>query len=361
MTGTVHVVVGGQYGSEAKGHVAAQLAARRSADFAIRVGGPNAGHTVYDLNGVRFAFRSLPVAAVMPGCEETRLVIAAGSEIEVAVLEAEIDLAESHGHEVRSRLWVDAQATILSESHHRVEADGGFREAFGSTAKGVGAARADRLLRSAQLASEVDALQWYISDTSSVLRHQLAYQGATAVIEGTQGYGLGLHAGFYPYCTSGNCRAVDFLAQTGIHPNEHIEVQTWVVFRTYPIRVAGNSGALMGETNWETLAALSGGYIQPEKTTVTQLVRRVGQWDPFLAEEAMGANGAPSDHTRAVLMFADYLDPELAGVTDVARVYSSPAWARIQEMASDLSDDRFGNPASFAGFGTGPQTIAWAV
>jgi adenylosuccinate synthase len=40
----VDVVVGGQYGSEGKGHICAYLA--RDYDLLIRVGGPNAGHKV---------------------------------------------------------------------------------------------------------------------------------------------------------------------------------------------------------------------------------------------------------------------------------------------------------------------------
>lgn len=46
----VDVIVGGQYGSEGKGHVAAYLA--RGYDVLMRVGGPNAGHTVLSDTGI---------------------------------------------------------------------------------------------------------------------------------------------------------------------------------------------------------------------------------------------------------------------------------------------------------------------
>lgn len=46
----VDVLVGGQYGSEGKGHVAAYLA--KEYDILVRVGGPNAGHTVSGPSGV---------------------------------------------------------------------------------------------------------------------------------------------------------------------------------------------------------------------------------------------------------------------------------------------------------------------
>ncbi|UGX99895.1 adenylosuccinate synthetase [Bradyrhizobium quebecense] len=46
----VDVVVGGMYGSEGKGHIAAYLA--NDYDILVRVGGPNAGHTVSSSSGV---------------------------------------------------------------------------------------------------------------------------------------------------------------------------------------------------------------------------------------------------------------------------------------------------------------------
>ena len=49
--------------------------------------------------------------------------------------------------------------------------------------------------------------------------------------------------------------------------------------------MAGNSGPLKGETSWEELG------LEPERTTVTNKVRRVGDWDPELLEEAIRANG----------------------------------------------------------------------
>ena len=71
MGAKLDVVVGAQYGSEAKGHLVADLAARRMKEglnpLVVRVAGPNAGHTGYDHNGKPWALRSVPVAAVVPG------------------------------------------------------------------------------------------------------------------------------------------------------------------------------------------------------------------------------------------------------------------------------------------------------
>ena len=66
--GKLQVIVGGQAGSEAKGHVAAQLASPELTPeglAAVRVAGPNAGHSAVDATGRKWALRQIPVAAVI--------------------------------------------------------------------------------------------------------------------------------------------------------------------------------------------------------------------------------------------------------------------------------------------------------
>lgn len=81
--------------------------------------------------------------------------------------------------------------------------------------------------------------------------------------------------------------------------------RTWVVARVYPIRVAGNSGPMKGETTWEALG------LEPEKTTVTQKIRRVGAWDADLVRRAVQANGGEKS-VRVVITMLDQVIPELA-------------------------------------------------
>src|SRR5205823_12803866 len=45
-TGYVDVLIGGQYGSEGKGQIASYMS--REYDLLVRVGGPNAGHKVFE-------------------------------------------------------------------------------------------------------------------------------------------------------------------------------------------------------------------------------------------------------------------------------------------------------------------------
>lgn len=308
----VVVVVGGQYGSEAKGAVTAYLASDFDHnDAVIRVAGPNAGHTAYDSDGREWKLRAVPVAAVVSqGCQ---LHIAAGSEIDLDVLASEVRALEDAGHNVADRLVIHPAATILEPKHQITEGVMQLTERLGSTGKGIGAARADRVMRNA-------ATAWDLRNDPRMGDYLVGDRGPfnlkdahRAVVEGTQGYGLGLHTRNYPQVTSSDCRAIDFLAMAGISPWDHRvdSMAVIIVARCFPIRVAGNSGPLKGETSWEELG------LEPERTTVTNKVRRVGDWDPELLEEAIRANGGGgwnSGVSLAVTM-VDQRFPECTGVT----------------------------------------------
>ena len=55
----ISIVVGGQYGSEGKGKIAHWLAKYQNANYAVRVGGPNSGHTAIS-DDKTYALRQLP-------------------------------------------------------------------------------------------------------------------------------------------------------------------------------------------------------------------------------------------------------------------------------------------------------------
>lgn len=357
MAGKVQVVVGGQFGSEGKGAIAAHLGRRNGSLAVVRVAGPNAGHSAVDDGGRKWALRQIPVVAVVNPF--ARLVIGAGSEIDPGVLLQEMADLKAGGHLSGGRLMVDDWATIINGDHKAEElgytpihGEGGLTRRIGSTGKGVGAARAARAMRKAQTARDLwggvleppvmlrDTLGW-------LLRH--LDEGGAVMIEGTQGYGLGLHAGFYPFCTSSDCRSVDFMAMAGIDPWHHVvdEVETWVVLRTYPIRVAGNSGPLYRETSWGALEALTLGHVKPEMTTVTKKVRRVGMWDPELARAAVQANGGRT--VQVVLSFFDYWYPELAEAFDVSSLRTHH-WDQIERVESEIG-------ATVRMLGTGPNSV----
>lgn len=349
--GRVQVVVGGQWGSESKGAIAAYLASYEGRGWtdskevmAVRVAGPNAGHTAIDDEGRRWALRQIPAIAVRN--LDAKLVIAAGSEIDEEVLHDEVERLDRAGFDVSGRLVVDYNATVVEDHHKKLE---GVID-HGTTGKGIGAARAARCMREATLygqARENNGALVDGSNTERIIREWLQ-NGRRVIIEGTQGYGLGSHAGEYPFVTSSDCRAIDFLAMAGVTPWAPWvdRVEPWVVLRTYPIRIAGNSGPMHAELTWEELSRRTNGHITPEITTVTRKIRRVGEWDPLLARRAVIANGGL--HVNVALGFLDYVFPELAGASDKHQLRNNH-WTWL-----NLLEEQIGAPIMLVG--TGPAS-----
>jgi adenylosuccinate synthase len=264
--------------------------------------------------------------------------------VDGVVLAGEISELELAGIPVLERLSIDSQATLLEQHHLVREQYAASSEStdlvtrIGSTGKGVGAARADRIMREAGIYGGP-------TDVGRMARDWVDTLSYPVIIEATQGYGLGLHAGFYPKCTSRDVRSIDVLAEVGISPWQPgvDRVITWVVFRPNPIRVAGDSGPLTAETSWEDLG------LEPEFTTVTKKMRRVGGWNVDLALDAMAANGGPSPVVRPILMFADYIDRALRDVSDFDDFDN--------EALDALAAYNVGTP--WYGYGTGPGSFAW--
>lgn len=340
---SLHIVVGGQFGSEAKGAATAAIcddAVQSGQEVTVvRTGGPNAGHSAADQKGRVWALRQVPAGMVVS--DMVQGVIASGSEIEPTVLEDEISMLEEAGFEIRERLTVSDAATIIEPQHSQRELS--LVTDIGSTGKGIGAARADRIMRLAKTASETGVDPDILAAANALekrLNNAAREPGSTVVIEGTQGYGLGLHTGFYPQVTSADCRAIDVCAQAGINPwGVGVGLQIHVVVRPYPIRVAGNSGPLFAETTWEDLGQT------PELTTVTKKVRRVGLYDAALVDEAVQAN---SPLASLAVSMVDKIDGAVDGdgqLTDVGT-----------QFLVDL-EHRHGVPVMWVG--TGPLLSDW--
>jgi adenylosuccinate synthase len=370
MGGKLIVVAGAQYGSEAKGHVADQLSRPGVAGdnvVVVRVAGPNAGHTVYGLCpndctpddshmsgdlwiGHPWRLRSVPVGAVSNPAAD--LVISAGSEIDYSVLMSEVVALDLAGYKVSDRLLIDDQATMLEPKHIDAEIADGIQKRLGSTAKGIGAARSDRIWRYARTWGDHIDVQNTDHDTAEFLRQRLS-QGATVIIEGTQGYGLGLHAGNYPQCTSSDCRAIDFLAMAGLSPwaPEVDEFGVWLAARVRPIRVAGNSGPMKGETTWQALG------LPEEYTTVTKKVRRVGDWDADLVRAAVRANGG-SPVVRLALTMVDTIFDE---IRNAEGMFDDVDWSHevSPNLPELLAKIEYEVEAPVKMIATSPTTVLW--
>lgn len=319
----------------------------------IRVAGPNAGHTGHDKKGNPWAFRQLPVAAVVPG--PVILGIAAGSEIDPDVLVDELQRASEAGLLDGKKVWISDEATIIEDHHKETESEEGLVKKVGSTGKGIGAARAARVMRRAKRLADCPDIKEKLREAWKYVKFNQAgvnrcYGGwarsIPLIIEGAQGYGLGVHAGHYPQSTSSDCRAIDFLSMAGINPwnwsNEDVHV--WVVARTYPIRVAGNSGPLKGETTWSELG------LPQERTTVTQKVRRVGEPDWDFVKKAVEANGPAQVHLAVFML--DQMFPQAAG-----RVTVETLPVDATNYISEVIEKRVGAKVDLVG--TGPNSVVW--
>ncbi len=298
---SVTIVVGGQYGSEGKGKVAHFLAQHRGAAAAIRVGGSNSGHTAVGSSGERVILRQLPTAALLP---KVLCVLAPGSYVHPELLLEEFNRV---GLEP-ARLIVDPNAVVIDDQDRAEERGSDLRERIGSTCSGTGAAvhkRVSRLSRS-HLASACPQLRPFVRETLPEVR-QLLTLGQRVVIEGTQGFGLSvLHSPEYPNVTSRDTTAAGALSEAGLGPLDVDEVV--LVLRAFPIRVAGNSGPLPNEIDWETVTR-EGNHrrLIQEQTSVTRLTRRVARFDSNVVRGAIDAN-APSS---IVLNHVDYVDAQV--------------------------------------------------
>ncbi len=266
-------------------------------DVAVRCGGPNAGHS-FTIGGQTTVLRQVPVAVVNPGI---RLLIAPGAVIEPHILIHEIkDLGLTP-----ERLGLDPYAALITESEKQEEVNLGLRERISSTLSGTGVATAKKVLRQPdlQLAKNSKKLRPFLVDVAIELNQ--AYDSSRRIlVEGTQGFGLSLHhSQNFPFATSRDTSASNFLSEVGLSPTCSTEII--MVVRTYPIRVAGNSGPLQNEVSWSDVTQRSGSD-QPicEYTSVTKKVRRVGLFEKDAVRRAVLVNRP----TALALHGVDYLD-----------------------------------------------------
>ena len=242
----VTVVVGGQYGSEGKGKTVAYLARKDDVSAVVRCGGPNAGHS-FEWKGTRYTFRQIPAGVIDP---RTLLFLAPGSVVNPDVLLEEV---ERYNVE-RGRVRIDPCSAVVTDEEISAEKYLKLRERIGSTLSGTGAATAKKVLRheGLRLARDVRELEDLLSNVAFEL-NELLSQGKRVIVEGTQGFGLSLyHGGHYPYATSRDISASGVLSEAGISPL-HVD-EVIMVIRTFPIRVAGDSGPLPNEISWGMLA-----------------------------------------------------------------------------------------------------------
>jgi adenylosuccinate synthase len=300
----VDVIVGGQFGSEGKGQIAAHIAPEY--DCLMRVGGPNAGHSVFELPD-KHVFHLLPSGTIRN--PNAKLLIGPGAVLNLKKILEEI---KHFGVEDANRLVIDENAIIITDDDIKFEQK--VKDQISSTGQGVGHATANNIL--ARL-NGVDAhkaknytsyLKQYIGSTYDELE-KLYRDDKKVLLEGTQGTALSLHHGLYPHVTSRDTCVSGCLSEAGISPMRVRKII--MVTRTYPIRVGGASGPLVSnEINWDIVADRSGKSPEElkrtEKTTTTKKDRRVAEFSWTMFRKACELN-SPTD---IALTFTDYISAQ---------------------------------------------------
>lgn len=337
----VSIVVGGQFGSEGKGKVALEMVRRDpSISTVVRPGGTNSGHTGYSQAGEKLILRQFPAAA-LDG--DVLVVFPAGSYIDPTLFLYELELLGLS----EDRIFVDRRAHLIQAKHKEAESRGGLIKSIGSTGSGTGAAVMSRIARYATEAEpalpveEHAELCRFVKDVPALLSSELDAH-RRILIEGTQGFGLSvLHGESWPKATSRDTIASAFLSEAGLPPTMVDEVV--LVLRSFPIRVGGDSGPLIGELSWEQVQAIAGSPNPlAEFTSVTHMLRRVGRFDPEIVRQAIRANRP----TRIVLNHVDYID---------ASIFESGQQSeRVKDFVGYVSD-AIGQPVTDVG--TGPTSL----
>ena len=303
----VDVIVDLQFGSTGKGAVAAYMVGRRVYDASMRVQSVQAGHTIY-YHGKPYKMRTIPCAWVNPNVE---LVLGPGAFIDKDLLLEEIKMiTEATGIDPRPRLFVDYRATYLIPEDYLDEKSAGIEGKVGSTAHGAGASLIRKLWR-VQPPTRVCDDQWANEHGIDIVDTIKLYRDAYLLVEGCQGTMLSIHTSpYYPYVTTRESTACGILSECGIAPREVNDVLG--VFRSLPIRVGGNSGPTGGrELSWTEVNAMAGREVEPERTTVTNRVRRIFEFSHNDFEQALSVNGP----TMLFMTFADYLAPGIYGAS----------------------------------------------
>lgn len=318
------VVIGAQWGDEAKGKVVDYLA--EGAHLVVRYcGGTNAGHTVVVGDEV-FKLRNIPSGILWP---EKLCVIADGALVDPEVLAEEIRDLSGRGRDCTG-LRVSTNAHVIMPYHKlldSLEEDRRGNSRLGTTKRGVGPAYTDKAARLGILtqdyvdderlldaiernlvfknpilkavygkqplsADEIlreckpfqETLRGVLAETTAIIAGAES-EGKRILFEGAQGVMLDLDSGTYPHVTSSNPAAGAACLGTGIGPTQIDRVVG--VTKAYCTRVgAGPFPTELSNDIGERIREVGKEY-----GTVTRRPRRTGWLDMVALRHAIAAGG----------------------------------------------------------------------
>jgi adenylosuccinate synthase len=186
----------------------------------------------------------------------------------------------------------------------------------------------------AKQARDFPELEPYLMDVPCELNAALD-RGETVLLEGTQGFGISLYYGTYPFVTSKDTSASQIASDNGVGPTRIDDVI--VVFKAYPTRVG--EGPFSTEMEREVSDRLG----LQEFGTVTHRQRRIGDWDGEMARYSAMINGC----TEAAITGIDKIDHDCFGVTE---------YQKLSKKAKDFlarAEEDIGAPVTL--ISTGPD------
>jgi len=321
---SVTMVIGAQWGDEAKGKVVDLLS--QDADVTARFnGGDNAGHTVINDYGT-FKLRLTPNGFSNP---QTTCIIGPGVVVNLSTLISELHVIQEAGINLSDRLWISPRCHVVMPYHPMVEAIYELAKgdaSTGTTKRGIGPVYADkvsyngiRLVDMQNQAVFLEKLKIQLQvknalfkafnleplDLQAILEEKLEQyaqvqtmvrepfglvqkalkDNANILLEGAQGSLLDNTWGTYPYCTASTTLSGGVTAGLGIAPR-------WInrvigVVKAYTTRVG--RGPMPTELLDDTGLILQNEG--KEFGTVTGRPRRCGWFDADLVTFTAQLNG----------------------------------------------------------------------
>jgi adenylosuccinate synthase len=318
------VVVGMQWGDEAKGKVVDYLA--QDADYVVRYnGGNNAGHTVVVGDEV-FKFHTVPVGVLNDG---VTAVITDGVVFDPSVFVGEIEGLRKRGI-TPDRIRISGNAHVIMPYHRlldRLEEESKGNGRIGTTGRGIGPCYADKMSRTGiriwdlvdperfrsklsqcveqknkiitsvynaeplneteiydEYSRYAEQVRPYVCETSTILS-QAVRERANILFEGAHGTLLDIDYGTYPYVTSSHCVSGGACIGTGIGPTEIDRVIG--VAKAYTTRVgAGPCPTELKDAIGDRIRERGREY-----GTTTGRPRRCGWFDAVAVKYAARING----------------------------------------------------------------------
>lgn len=315
----IDIVSGGQAGDEGKGKISAYLSYKGDYSYCVRIGGPNAGHTVLH-KGNKYTLKNIPSGFLNP---KTKLVLGAGAYTKTDWLLKEVELTGT-----KDRLIIDPMAVLIEDRHTSAEKeDSHFMSAVGSVGTGLGQAVKERIeRRELKFAKDEPLLKDFICDVPELLNKALA-KGKDILVEGTQGVKLSLLHGEYPFVTSRDTTASTFLGEAGLGPKAVRDC--WVIFKPYVSRVG--PGPLADEIFDEKELELYHGK-GCEIGSVSKRLRRIGRFEDETAKRAIILNTA----TKIAITHIDLFEGNDAGVVSEYSQFSGEAKAFLEHLQNIL-------------------------